>query len=64
VKVYCDFTTDSLLTASSDAMIAGGFGMFWRRILALRNHGSQTKSSWLMNFFVGTWKTSVICVRT
>jgi hypothetical protein len=43
-------------------MIAGGFGMSWRRILARMNHGSQTKSSWLMNFFVGTWKTSVMCV--
>jgi hypothetical protein len=47
-------------TVSSVAMIAGGFGSFWRKILDLMNQGSQTVSSWPMNFLVGTWKTSVV----
>jgi hypothetical protein len=41
-------------------MMAGGFGIFWRRILDRMNQGSQTVSSWPMNFLVGTWKTSVV----
>jgi hypothetical protein len=40
-------------------MIAGGLGMFWRKMWRLMKYGSQTVNSWLMNLLVGTEKTSV-----
>jgi hypothetical protein len=48
---------------SAVAMIGGGLGIFLRKKYRLMNQGSHTVNSWRMKSFVGTEKTSAICVR-